>query len=62
MKPPHDNPFSSQTGMAAYVLIPNLAFEGHRDALLERARKDSGYGCFQYRGDEVAVGTSRSNA
>jgi hypothetical protein len=42
--------------MAAYVLIPNLAFEGHRDALLERARKDSGYGCFQYRGDEVAVG------
>jgi hypothetical protein len=42
--------------MAAYVLIPKLAFEGHRDALLERARKDSGYGCFQYRGDEVAVG------
>jgi hypothetical protein len=41
--------------MVAYVLIPKLAFEEHRDVLLERARKDSGYGCFQYRGDEVAV-------
>jgi hypothetical protein len=41
--------------MVAYVLIPKLAFEKHRDALLERARKDSTYGCFQYRGDEVAV-------
>jgi hypothetical protein len=48
--------------MAAYVLIPNLAFEGHRDALLERARKDGGYGRFQHRRDEVAVGASRSNA
>jgi hypothetical protein len=41
--------------MVAYVLIPKLAFDEHRDALLERARKDSGYGCFQTRGDEVAV-------
>jgi hypothetical protein len=41
--------------MVAYVLISKLAFDEHRDALLERARKDSGYGCFQYRGDEVVV-------
>jgi len=41
--------------MVAYVLIPKVAFDEHRDALLERARKDSGYGCFQYVGDEVRV-------
>jgi hypothetical protein len=41
--------------MVAYVLIHKLAFDQHRDALLERARRESTYGCFQYRGDEVAV-------
>jgi hypothetical protein len=37
------------------AVIRRLAFDEHRDALLERARKDIGYGCFQYRGDEAAV-------
>jgi hypothetical protein len=41
--------------MVAYVLIPKLAFEEHRDALLERARKSRAYGCFRYFGDEVEV-------
>jgi hypothetical protein len=41
--------------MVAYVLIPKLAFEEHRDALLERAREDLHYGYLQYRGDEVVV-------
>ena len=41
--------------MVAYVLIPKLVFDKHRDALLERARKSISYGCFQTRGDEVIV-------
>jgi hypothetical protein len=41
--------------MVAYVLIPKVAFDEDRDALLERARKDSGYGCFQHVGGEVRV-------
>jgi hypothetical protein len=41
--------------MVAYVLIPKVAFDEHRDALLKRAREDLHYGYFQYRGDEVVV-------
>jgi hypothetical protein len=41
--------------MVAYVLIPTLQFNEHREALLERARKDSSYGCFQVLGDEAVI-------
>jgi hypothetical protein len=41
--------------MVAYVLIPTFQFNEHREALLERARKDSSYGCFQVLGDEAVV-------
>jgi hypothetical protein len=49
--------------MLAYVLIPKLAFEEQRDALLERARKSSSYySCFQSGADEVAVAFASDEA
>ena len=33
--------------MVAYVLIPKLAFDEHRDALLERARKTAAMAVFK---------------